>query len=59
MDEQRCSAPEVLKNLCTPSPQRKDFTLDTADKPDQEPVFLKADKQWQVRWTSIQYTYRI
>lgn len=52
MDEQRCNAPEVLKNLCTPSAERKD---PVPDQPHQ--AFLKTDRHWQVRRTFVPFIY--
>lgn len=50
MDEQRCSAPQILKNLGTPSPQCKDVTSETTVKPlqRQRSGSFKSDCYWQV-----------
>lgn len=52
MDEQRCSAPQILKNLGTPSPQRKDVTPETTVKPlqRQRSASFKGDRYWQVSY---------
>ncbi|KAK5612233.1 hypothetical protein CRENBAI_018750 [Crenichthys baileyi] len=47
MDEQRCSAPQVLKNLSTPSSQRKNLITDASDKPTQSSAVFNTDHLWQ------------
>lgn len=47
MDEQRCSAPQILQNLGTPSTQRKDRLIsDAYDNPPQN--CAKTDEHRQV-----------
>lgn len=63
MDEQRCSAPHILQNTGTPSPQRKDQrTADTSDKPVRRSGSLnraKTDQQKQViHRTSLHHLQR-
>ncbi len=60
MDEQRCSAPQILQNLGTPSTQRKDRPIsDASDNPPQRSASFncaKTDEHRQVRCHAAQYT---
>jgi len=56
MDEQRCSAPQILQNLSTPSAQRKDLMSHTSGKPPQTSASIKTDQPCQVSCNSAHYT---
>lgn len=55
MDEQRCSAPQILKNLNTPSTEHKHLIHDASDKPPKSSAIFNAPQHWQVREPFVKY----
>lgn len=55
MDEQRCSAPKILKNLNTPSTERKNLINDASDKLPKSSAIFNAPQHWQVRELFVKY----
>ncbi|XP_007572421.2 sialidase-like isoform X1 [Poecilia formosa] len=47
MDEQRCSAPQILKNLNTPSTECKNLINDASDKPPESSAIFNGPQHWQ------------